>query len=73
MEETAYNTRLRAVKLAEKKVKDFKKRFLAQNVVSADIATFNERLKEIRDKLDHYDDLIAELTLDLEAYNVGNR
>ena len=65
MEEQTFATRSRVVKLAERKVKDTKKRFLSQDFTEIDLNHYSDSLKEIRDRLDGYDNIVAELVLDL--------
>ena len=69
MEETAYKARVRLVKLAERKVKDVKKRFNAQALTSIHVPEYRDRLKEIRDKLDAYDDAVSDVIVDLDESN----
>ena len=66
MEETAFKARMRAVKLAERKVKDVKKRFNADTLTSIHVPEYRDRLKEIRDKLDAYDDAVSDVIVDLD-------
>ena len=66
MEETEYKRRLRGVKLAILKVKDAKRLFLAQIFSEMDVSQYTARLKEIRDKLDLYNEAVAELLVDLD-------
>ena len=66
MDETLYKARVCAVKLAERKVKDVKKGFLAQNLTAIHVPEYRDRLKEIRDKLDAYDDAASDVIVDLD-------
>ena len=66
MDSAAYETRYRVVKVASRKVKDKQKRFLAVNVTSTDVPDYKNRLKEIRDSLDLFDDAISDLVVDLD-------
>ena len=66
MEETAFQLKERAIKIAERKVNDCKKKFLAANVTDMDVTTYNLRLKEIRDKLEMYGNLVTDLVVDLD-------
>ena len=65
MEEQTFTKRNRFVKVAERKVKDTKKTFLAQDFTEIDLNHYNDRLKEIRDRLEGYNDIVTELVLDL--------
>ena len=69
MEEGNFKERMRAVKLAEMKVKNVKKAFTAQNVTDMQLDDFRNRLKQIRDHLDCYNEKVSELLLDLDADN----
>ena len=73
MEEEEFKLRVRAVKLARGKVKNAKKNFTANNVSSLDVVSYGVRLKEIRDKLDAFEDLFTELVVDLDAGNVADQ
>ena len=66
MEETEYKRRLRGVKIAKLKVKDAKRLFLAENLSEMYVSQYTARLKEIRDKLDLYNEAVAELLVDLD-------
>ena len=69
MEEGNFKERMRAVKLAEMKVKNVKKAFTAQNVTDMQLDDFRNRLKQIRDHLDCYNEKVSELLLHLDADN----
>ena len=73
MDSVEYEGKHRVIKLAAKKVQDVKKRFLAINVTSIDIHTYESRLKEVRDKLDNFDDAIADLLVDLNEENAEDK
>ena len=73
MDETSYKARVRAVKLAERKVKDVKKRFLAQDLTSIHVPEYRDRLKEIRDKLDAYDDAASDVIVDLDEADATDK
>ena len=59
MEEQEYKSRLRAVKVAERKVMNVKSDFTAQNITELDLDDYKSRLKEIRSYLNVYRDLIS--------------
>lgn len=65
MDEEIFKTRLRAVKLAERKLRNVKRVFTSKNVSDLDLDDYKSRLKEIRIHLDAYTDLVSELVLDL--------
>ena len=69
MDEQGYKSRLRAVKVAERKVMNVKSDFTAQNITELDLDDYKSRLKEIRSYLNVYRDLISELVLDLDTNN----
>ena len=70
MENNAYETRYRAVKIATRKVRDQMKRFLPENVTSIDIPNYENKLKEVMNFLNLFDDAVADLVVDLnEADN----
>ena len=73
MDETLYKARVRAVKLAVRKVKDVKKRFLSQNLTSIHVPEYRDRLKEIRDKLDAYDDAASDVIVDLDEADATDK
>ena len=73
MDPAEYEGKHRVIKLASKKVQDVKKRFLAVNVTSIHIHTYESRLKEIRDKLDTFDDATADLLVDLNEENADDK
>ena len=73
MDPAEYERRHRIVKVASKKVQDIKKRFLATNVTSIHIHTYESRLKEIRDKLDIFDDAVTDLLVDLNEENADDK
>ena len=49
--------------------KDVKKRFNAQALTSIHVPEYRDRLKEIRDKLDVYDDAVSDVIVDLDESN----
>ena len=66
MEEKSYQDQLKNIKKAKLKVQDSKKTFLANNLTALDISTYEDILGKIRDKLDHFSDLVNELLVDLD-------
>ena len=52
--------------MAERKVKDVKKRFTADTLTSIHVPEYRDRLKEIRNKLDDYDDAVSDVIVDLD-------
>ena len=73
MDETLYKARVRAVKLAGRKVKDVNKGFLAQNLTAIHVPEYKDRLKEIRDKLDAYDDAASDVIVDLDEADATDK
>ena len=73
MDAANYEARYRVIKVAAKKVKDSKKRFVAEDVTHMDIDTYESRLKEIRDKLDAFDDAVTDLIVDLDENNADDK
>ena len=69
MDETDFNAKLHVVNVAARKVRDVKKRFLANNITSIHVPDYRSRLKEVRDMLDVYDDAVADLIVDLNVDN----
>ena len=65
MDKTAYDAKYRTVKIATRKVRDKMKIFLAENVTSIDIPNFEDRLKEVRNFLDLFNDAVSDLIVDL--------
>ena len=51
MDNNAYESRYRAIKIAMRKVRDVKKMFLAEDVTAIHIPDYKDRLKEVRNSL----------------------
>ena len=60
-----FRRRTHAVKVTERKVRNVMKTFTAQNVTDLDLDDFKSRLKEIRNSLDEYNNVVIEFVLDL--------
>ena len=73
MDAANYEARYRVIKVAAKKVKDSKKRFVADDVTHMDVDTYESRLREIRDKLDAFDDAVTDLIVDLDENNADDK
>ena len=73
MDPADYEAKLREIKLAAKKVQKAKKKFVANDVTTMDIHIYEARLKEIRDKLDAYEDAVEELIIDLDENNADDK
>ena len=73
MEEGNYKTRLKAVNVAERKVKNEIKQYMAVNLTAFDLDSCGERLKEIRNKLDFYNDTVDNLVCDLDAFDATDQ
>ena len=58
MEETNYKSRLKSVNVAERKVQQEIKQFLAANLTEGHVAQHSARLKNIKDKFDFFDDAV---------------
>ena len=69
MEDKSYQDQLKNIKKAKLKVQDSKKTFLANNLTALDTSTYEHRLGKIRDKLDHFSDLVNDLLVDLDENN----
>ena len=69
MEEGEFKRKIRVVKAAKLKVKNAKKKFTAENVTDMHLDVYRQELKNIRNNLDSYDDVVTELVLDLNAEN----
>lgn len=46
---------------------------MANNLTALDISTYEDRLGQIRDKLDHFSDLVNELLVDLDENSGDNK
>ena len=68
-----YQVRYRVIKLAAKKVQGVKKLFLATDVASIHIHTYESRLKEIRDMLGTFNETVDELIVDLNEDNAEDK
>ena len=68
-----YQARLRTIKLAAKKMQDAKKLFLASDVTKTHIHTHEARLKEIRDKLETFNEAVSDLIVDLDEHNADDK
>ena len=73
MEEVNFKARLKAVNIAERKVNLGVKQFLAVNLTEVDVTNYGDGLKEIRNKLDFYNDTAIELICDLDAFDVTDQ
>ena len=73
MEEADFKLRFRAVKFAESKVKECKKKFLAVNVTNMDVTSYEARLEKIRDKLEDFEDVVIDLVLDLDESDQSDK
>ena len=73
MEEVNFKARLKAVNIAERKVNLGVKQFLAVNLTEVDVTNYGDRLKEIRNKLDFYNDTVIELICDLDAFDTTDQ
>ena len=73
MDPADYEARLRVIKLAAKKVQNAKKLFLASDVTKIHIHTYEARLKETRDKLDTFNEAVADLIVDLDEDNADDK
>ena len=69
MDPADYEARHRVVKLAAKKVQGVKKLFLATDITSIHLHTYESRLKEIRDILGTFNEAVDELIVDLNEEN----
>ena len=69
MEEQDYKNRLKVIKAESLKVQDGIQNFMPEAVTELHIKNFHERLKDIRDKLDVYCDVTAQLIVDLDGDN----
>ena len=73
MEEEDYKLRFRAIKIAESKVKNTKKKFLAENVTDLDVPIYVDRLEKIRNKLEDFEDIVDDLLVDLDAADATDK
>ena len=73
MDPADYEVKHREIQLAAKKVQRAKMKFVANNVTIIDIHIYDTRLKEIRDKLDTYEDAVEELIFDLDENNADDK
>ena len=69
MEEQEYKNRLKVIKSEGLKFEDGIKNFTPEAVTELHTKNFHERLKDIRDKLDVYCDVTAQLIVDLDDDN----
>ena len=67
MEEGTFKTRLKAITVAEMKVRQEIKKFLAKDLTIVHLTEHQERRKYIRDKYDSFDNLVIELICDLDS------
>ena len=65
MDNNAYVTRYRTVKIASRKVRNKMNTFLADNVTSIHIPDYKDRLREVRSFLDLFSDAVSDLVVDL--------
>ena len=72
MDDQTYNERVRVVKLEAKKVRNLIKTFLPEQVTPLDVATYSDRLREIRVQLTAYDDVVSNLEVDMEEINAND-
>ena len=70
MEETNYKSRLKSVNVAERKVQQEIKQFLAADLTEGHVAQHSARLKNIKDKFDFFDDAVIELICDLDNFHM---
>ena len=73
MEEEDFKLRNRAIKIAEAKVKDTKKKFLAENVTDLDVSNYVDRLEKIRNKLEDFEDIVNDLIADLDEADATDK
>ena len=73
MEETNFKSRLKSVNVAEKKVQQEVKQFLAANLTEGHVAQHSARLKNIKDKFDFFDDAVIELICDLDNFDATDQ
>ena len=73
MEEAVFKEKIRPIKILERKVRDTMKKFTAQNVTSVDLSNYTDRLKEVRTKLDDYNEAIAQVIVDLDSDDTDDK
>ena len=73
MDLAEYEARYRVIKLAAKKVQGVKKLFLATDVASIHLHTYESRLKEIREELKVFNGVVDELIVDLDENNADDK
>ena len=73
MDEETFKERLKAVKIAEKKVKGDIKLFLAVNLKEVDVVNYGDRLEKIRSKLELFNELAIALICDLDEGNTDDQ
>ena len=69
MEAEIYNTKLRAVKLAEISVKDEMQTFTVDDVTVINCATCQARFQDVRNELKSFNKTVADVILDLDEEN----
>ena len=70
MDENAFKQRLKPLSVAKRKVESSIKKFEAKDVTVADLPTYRDNLKDIRDKSDSFEELLFELLEDLDSENL---
>ena len=73
MDPANYEVRYRAIKIAAQKVRNVKKLFLATDVTSIHLHTYESRLKEIRDELKEFNGAVDELIVGLDEENSDDK
>ena len=73
MENSDFKEKMRPIKILERKVRDTMEMFTAQNVASVDLSNYTDRLKEVRTKLDDYNEAIAQVIVDLDSDDTDDK